>query len=294
MQRTKTYKTPDLICTGDWHLRENIPLCRIDDFQKAQWGKVQFVKDLQVKYNCPVIHSGDLFDIWKPSPWLLSKAIQHLPDKFYSIFGNHDLPQHSLDLQDKSGIYNLNQAGKLRILNGVHWGQDPDEFDGEAGWFGGSEMLVYHVMAYQGKKPWPGCTDPMGAKLLRKYPQYKFILLGHNHKPFTETHEGRLLVNPGSLMRQESDQMDFKPRVYLYYADTNTVEPVYLPIEQGVVTRGHIEVKEERDDRINAFISKLETDFEAGLDFKDNLEQFFQTNRVRKIVKELVYKSMES
>jgi len=291
MQRTKQHKAPDAILTSDWHLREKTPVCREDDFQKAQWRKVDFVSDLQKKYDCPVIFAGDLFHHWKPSPWLLTKTIEHLPAQFKVIYGNHDLPEHSILLEDKSGVFALKTALALEILPGTHWLGNPKEQISLT--IKGRSIIVYHVMTYQGRKPWPGCTDPMSAGLIRKL-KANLILTGHNHKPFTETHEGRLLVNPGSLMRQESDQMDFKPRVYLYYADTNTVEPVYLPIEQGVVTRGHIEVKEERDDRINAFISKLETDFEAGLDFKDNLEQFFQTNRVRKIVKELVYKSMES
>jgi N-acetylmuramoyl-L-alanine amidase len=43
-------------------------------------------KKLQEKHQCPVFHAGDLFDYWKPSPWLISKAIEHLPDKFYTIY----------------------------------------------------------------------------------------------------------------------------------------------------------------------------------------------------------------
>lgn len=293
MQRSKPHKAPTLIITSDWHLREDIPVCREDEeFQAAQWGKVQFVKDLQAKYKCPVIHGGDLFNHWKPSPWLLSKTIQHLPDDFYTIYGNHDLPQHALELQDKCGIYNLNQAKKLVILKGVHWGQDAEDYDGERDFFGGCGMLVYHTMTYQGQPPWPGCTDPKASKLLRKYPEYDLIVSGHNHQAFTETHKERLLVNPGSLMRQDADQIDFKPRVYLYYADSNTVEPVFLPIEAGVVSREHLEKKNERDDRIGAFISKLNDDWSASLDFRGNLEEFFQVNKIKKPIKKIIHKSL--
>ncbi len=298
MERTKQHKTVDAILTSDWHLREDTPVCRTDDFQASQWKKVDFISDLQKKHNCPVLFAGDLFNHWKPSPWLLSKTIDHLPAQFKAIYGNHCLPNHSILLQDKSGLFALKTANALEILPGRHWGENPgiDSFPSIE--IKDKKILVYHVMTYQGKKPWPGCKDPMGTKLLRQYPEYDLILTGHNHKPFTEHygHKGSrytTLANPGSLMRQDADQIDFRPRVYLYYADTNTVEPVYLPLESGVVSREHIEEREERDDRISAFITKLETDWEAGVNFQDNLEQFYQTNETEQDVKNIINESME-
>jgi len=84
------------------HLREDTPTCFIGDFQKEQWTAMDFISDLQEKYDCAVIHAGDLFHHWKPSPWLLSMAIQHLPKVFYTIYGQHDLPQHNTELMSKS------------------------------------------------------------------------------------------------------------------------------------------------------------------------------------------------
>ena len=299
MKRTLTPNKPDAILCSDFHLREDQPTCRTDNFVEAQWKKVDFVKDLQKKYDCPVFHSGDLFEYWKPSPNLLSETIKHLPWRFHTIYGNHDLPQHSMDLAYKSGVYTLWIAGELILLNGCHWGQTPDKNSWT--WIfpridGGEDtkgILAWHVMTYQGKKPWPGCVDPMAAKLLRKYPQYDLILTGHNHQSFTEEFEGRLLVNPGSLTRHKVDQIDHRPCVYLWYAKTNTVEPVYLPIEQGVISREHIEHSQERNDRIDAFISKLDNDWEAAVSFEENLERFEKSNNTRKSVMEIVYKAIE-
>ena len=121
MKRTKLNKIPTAILTSDWHLREDTPICRTDDYWNAQWKKVNFISKLQEKYDCPVIHAGDLFDKWKPSPWLLSTTISILPKKFYTIFGQHDLPQHSLDLEHKSGINTLRQAKSLTVIDGYHW-----------------------------------------------------------------------------------------------------------------------------------------------------------------------------
>lgn len=303
MKRTKTKITnlPSAILTSDWHLREDQPVCRTDNFWEAQWEKVDFIKELQEKYDCMVIHAGDLFNHWKPSPYLLSQAIEHIPYGLWSIYGNHDLPQHNMDLSIKSGLHTLNKAQILRTFSfvdeavkdwkiyGVHWNEIPVNNPK----MGERTVLVWHVMNYQ-KKPWPGCTDPMAAKLLRKYPQYDLIVTGHNHQAFVEEHEGRLLVNPGSLTRQEADQIDFRPRVYLWWAGENRVEPVYLPINEGVITREHIEKIERRDERIEAFISKLDGKWKTAMSFEENLERFIKANNIRQPVMDIIYKAIET
>ena len=289
MQRTiKRRNKASAILTADWHLREDTPTAFTGDFQAEQWIAVDFIASLQEEHDCYVIHAGDLFNNWKPSPWLLTMAMRHLPRRFHTIYGNHDLPQHNLELADKCGVNVLREAGKLTVLPTCHWGQTPDGFSSTL-----FNIVAWHVMTYQGKKPWPGCTDPMAASLLRKYPQYDLILTGHNHKTFVEEHEGRVLVNPGGITRQASDQIDFKPCVFLWYADTNTVEPVYLPYTEGAISREHIDVIEQRDARIDAFISKLNSDWDVSLSFEDNIEAFCQANSVREPIKQIIYKALE-
>lgn len=290
-------KKASAILGSDFHIRETTPECRTEEeFLPAQWGKLDFISDLQKEHECPVLHGGDLFHHWKPSPWLLTKAMQHLPENFFTIYGQHDLPAHALADQDKSGIYALAEAGRLVILPGTHWGESPSIPSLTIGQ--GKEIqrkiLVWHKMTYQGQKPFPGCTDPRAGGILRKYSEYDLVLTGDNHKPFVEEHGGRLLVNPGSLMRQSADQIDFKPRVYLYYADENRVEPVFLPIKSGVVSRAHIERSSQRDGRIGAFVDRIDGDWIAGMSFENNLEMFFQTNKVRSTVKDIIYKAIET
>lgn len=281
----------DAIFTGDWHLRDSKPTCRTDDFEKEQWKKVEFISSLQRKYQCPVYHSGDLFHHWKPSPYLLSRTMEHLPKNFYTIYGNHDLPNHSINEQDKCGIFVLKKAGRLRVLSGVHWGETPTE--GMTVDINGRSILIWHVMNWQGVRPWPGCTDPRAGALLRKYPNYDCILTGHNHKTFVETLGERVLVNPGAITRQAADQIDFHPKVYLYHSNTNTVESIHLPVVSGVITRAHIENEEERNNRITAFVSQLTGEWEASLNFEKNLEKFFQTNTVRNEIKQIIYESLD-
>lgn len=289
-------KNPDAILCSDIHLREDQPTCRTDDYQAAQWNKLGFIRNLQRKYVCDVYNAGDLFHHWKPSPGLLSWTIANLPNQFHTIYGQHDLPQHNFDLRNKSGIHTLETDNTLTVLDECHFGQEPKE-ESIIRYSGTSyrrSILVWHKMVWQGKKLWPGQTDPSAKRLLRRYPQFNLILVGDNHQPFVEEYEGRLLVNPGSMMRMTADQIDHKPRVYLWYAETNTVEPVYLPIEQGVISREHIDRTEKRDGRIDAFISKLDNDYKAAVSFEENLERFAKTNKVRESVMEIVYKSIES
>ena len=281
---------PDLIITGDWHLRETIPICRTDDFRQAQWDKVLFVYNLQIKYDCPVIHSGDLFDHWKPSPYLLSATIQNIPTDFLTIYGNHDLPQHSLELADKSGVNVLHVAKALIVLPGNHWGEDfIKPFYTPL-----SKLIgIWHVMTYQGKTPWPRCTDLSAKQILEKYPEYDLIITGHNHKSFVEKLDGRLLINPGSLTRQTADQIDHEPCVYLWFAKDNSCQKVLLPFSKGVISREHIEKETARNDRLLAFIEKLNQEFDPDISFEDNLEKMIKISAVRKSVVQIIRKALE-
>jgi DNA repair exonuclease SbcCD nuclease subunit len=72
------YKLPDkydAILGADLHIRESVPACRIDDYINAQWTKLLFIQNLCEKNGCPFLVAGDLFDHWKPSPYLLSRCI---------------------------------------------------------------------------------------------------------------------------------------------------------------------------------------------------------------------------
>jgi len=291
MKRTLTLiKQPSAILTADWHLREDTPICRTDNFEEAMWKKVKTISNLQAAYDCIVLHAGDLFHHWKPSPSLLSKTIERLPAQFYTVYGQHDLPQHNFEMRDRSGIHTLEVAGALTVLQGCHWGQIPkypsDKYINQS-------ILVWHKMTYGNREPYPGCLDPHANVLLRKYPQFDLIVTGDNHESFIVEYEGRLLVNPGSLTRQTATQIDYKPKVYLWYAKDNTVEPYYLPIDEDVVSREHLDRTEERDERIQAFVDRLDGEWDAGLTFEENLEKAIKANKIPEVVSEIIYKAIE-
>jgi len=93
-------------------------------------------------------------------------------------------------------------------------------------------------------------------------------------------------------MRTTADQADHKPRVYFWYAQENRAEPIFLPIEENVIDRSHIDMAEAKDERIEAYVSRLSEELEIGLDFQGNLETYFRSNRTRKGVQDKVWGSM--
>jgi hypothetical protein len=128
---------------------------------------------------------------------------------------------------------------------------------------------------------------------MKKLSGYDLIVTGDNHLPFVVKEGNQLLVNPGSMMRMTASQIDHKPRVYLWFADDNTVKPVYLPIKQGVISREHIDRQKDKDKKIEAFVEHLKDNYEVGLSFEKNLEKYFRQNRTRKPVEQLVWRAME-
>jgi DNA repair exonuclease SbcCD nuclease subunit len=290
--------TPDAILTADWHLRDTAPSCREqEEFMSSQWNKVNFITHLQQKYDCPVLHAGDLFDNWKPSPFLLAQTLINLPQHFHTIYGNHDLPQHSLELQNKTGIHVLYTAYRLKLFHGLHWLQEPNNYQEYVTTIKGRKILLRHIMTHQGSKPFPGSNDTPAGGLLRskKYKGIDLIVTGHNHKSFVEEYNGNLLVNPGAITRQDSDEGDVIPCVYLYYAETNSVRRVDLPCLTGVVSKPeNVQRTEDRTERISAFINKLEGGVMTDLDFDKNLESFYSKNNIEKEIIQIISQATDA
>lgn len=301
----KEFKKADAILAADIHLRPDIPVCRTDNYFGAMSNKTDCILELSEKHDCVILMAGDIGQ-WPEKAWptwllewVINKFLNH---KIICIPGQHDLPNHKLDLWQKSGIGVLQAAGAIQILGinntycilfdkfllrGYPYGE-PLGF--ECPFYIDENVLnkqrkiaMTHQTVLSGKSMFDGIQ---GLELLREFPEYDLILSGDNHLPFVIEYQGRILVNPGSMMRNTADQIDHKPRVYLWYADENRVEPVYLPIEQGVISREHISNVEEKKNRFDAMIKRIEEDVEIELSFEDNMTKYFKKYRTEKAVKE--------
>jgi DNA repair exonuclease SbcCD nuclease subunit len=277
----------------------------LDNFWDTQWKKIRFILNLAKELEVPIIIGGDFFHHWKPSPYLLATTIGIIKTYaaayytiLYTVYGQHDLPDHNFDLNYKSGLYTLEKADVVKILPIGNWGQSPEFGPGYKAPTIFHEparpMTVWHKFVWDGKEiPWPGCDELTADQVLDKYPQYDLILTGDHHKPFVHEKDGRLLVNPGPITRQNADN-DFKPRVYLWYDDDNKVEPVYLPIEEGVITREHIDKAKHRTEKLQSFVQRLDAKWEVSVSFLRNLKQYVSANKIRDHITSIIYKSIEN
>lgn len=304
-KRRKTLNKASAILLSDWHIREDQPACRTDNFWEAQENKIDFILNLAKENDCPILCAGDLGHKPRWSCRLLEWAINKFRGyKIFVIAGQHDILEHRLETWPQSGIGVLNAAGAVefisfpKIINNkfivypFSYGEEiiaPQKNDSDL-----PKIAMVHQMIVETKDLFPNQNALKGNQLLKKHLKFSLICSGDNHNPFVSEYEGRLLVNPGSMMRMTGAQIDHTPRVYKWYAEENTVEAIYLPIEQGVVTRIHIEDKEIRDKRMESFVSRMTDDFEVSLSFENNLEEYFQTNRTKPSVKDKAFAAMEA
>jgi len=304
---------PRAILTADWHLRPDTPICRTDEFVDTMIEKVKFVLNLSAQYDhIPILIAGDIGN--KPHGqmgwpcWLLEWIISLFHNKHIVVIpGQHDLPNHQLDRLDESGLGVLMSCGSVWKsaenypcgyfdVHPFPYGIEIEHRDSQKRVDGKGmkrNVAMSHQMVIENKPLWPGQNAPKGHALLKKWPCYDLILTGDNHNPFVVEHKGRLLVNPGSLMRQTAEQIDHRPRVYLWDAETNEVEPVYIPINKNAVTRDHIDPKNEKDKRLQAFVRHSKQDMTGEIDFRKNMEIHFDNNRVRKPIKDRVWETIE-
>ena len=304
MRTRNIKKKPTAILTADIELRSFAPKCRTDDHWEAQCRKISWLRDLQEKYNCPIFDAGDLFDKkYKsyPSHFLLKSVLRMLPNHIYTIPGNHDLPGKTIDNYSNSAMAVLEESGKLHVVTnpmlikdiwicGFPWGVEIKEnyiIDP------GLNVALIHEMIYKDFEPFPGCGGYTAKQILELLPNMDLIVTGHNHQTFVEELDGRILVNPGSLMRNDADQIDHKPCVFLWYGEDNSIEQVFVPIEENVISREHIEEKRDKDERLDAFVEKLGEQTIDGINFVKNLTSAVSSNKIGKQVENKIWKYFE-
>lgn len=293
---------PDAILVGDIHLRDDQPRCRLDDFLATQKRKGLALKELwEDMGRPPVLQPGDVFDRWKASPQTINLALLYFPPMF-TIVGNPGKHNYQTDEGfEKDALSVVRSSYKnwtilkhpFMLDNGIQlhpclWGKEPIDISKGKN---GIDVLITHRNLLDGPSAYDGEDSRM---FLEKCSTlgYNLVLSGHNHKPFVKQHGRSLLINPGSFTRQSASE-DHRPKVYLWYAKTNTVEAVYIPIEEGVISRDHIDEPKVRDERIEAFVKRLDQDLEISINFKDNVLSRLSKTKIRDIVTERIMEAVD-
>lgn len=281
-------RKPDAILCADLHFRDSQPICRTDDYFVAQRKKIEFLKELCIEINNPdllVLCAGDVFHKARSSKQLETFLLENILFRIHTIPGNHDLPEHNLNNLDDSSLGIMQAAGKnITVyetpLEQMHVVEIKNR-----------KIGLIHKLTHNETPVTAGETiiSYSAKKLLKDFPELDIIVTGDNHQTFTAKYKNRLLINPGSLMRMTADQIDHQPCVYLYCADDNTVDHVYIPIEKNVISRVHIEKDEQYNKRLESYISAMNEQYEVSLSFTKNIEAYFKANEVREPVKEIIW-----
>ncbi len=237
--------------------------------------------------------------------WFISKIDKDI--RIFLIPGQHDLINHRLDLWEQSGIGVLHAAEVISLygFDKFPCNIEFDDFCLNAFPYGigiqhielvnisKPQIAITHEMIIKNQKLWPDQEAPKGNSVLKKFPEFSIIHSGDNHNSFIVEIGKRKLINSGNITRITADQEDFPPRVYLWYAETNDIEAVYLPIEQGVISRTHIEVAKDRENRNKAFITRVNSMDDLEIDYEDNLVAYFKKYKTEIPVKNKVMEAVE-
>ena len=257
----------DAIIGADAHWRLGNPKCWINgSYIESLEEKLAFICKLTEKHDCPFLFSGDWFDEAKPVPEVLRRSMHHLPLEMIGIPGQHDLPQHNIQLFDTSGISLLN------LFDGINISATPF---GDCRRFKIKERKIglLHRFTFQLNAPWPGAIGSTSPKLIKEFSDLDLLIIGDNHKPWSCEKNGLRIVNCGSMIRKTSDQMDYVPRVYGWVAETNTVVKIDLPYSKNSISDKHIVDEREINDKMISFVEGLETDVDSmGLNLEKNIQ----------------------
>jgi len=283
-----------LLVTADWHLTEEKPRCRLDkDWIDAQKKIISWVYVLAEEEKAHVVIIGDWADKSIISPvltnYFLQKAV-HLTNyseeglKTYILGGNHDFPYHNFENKDRSSFGTLwaltcelekNPNGFIRSFSEIgmagHWNKEPE---------GSNEEIVgIHILAYKKTIP-PYIRGAVTAQDLKdRFPKAKYIFTGDNHSSWTKEIDGTLILNPGCLIRQTSDKINYQPVVYIVDTEIGEFETIDVPDKMEMVTDEYITVENERNDRIDAFVESVKSGEKISLNFIENLEREMKLNK---------------
>jgi len=272
---------------ADTHLRQMNPRCRVDDYWKAQKDVLKFAKKLQKKYGVPFLTAGDIFHKHNPTLITVTLALKHFPYG-YAISGNHDLPKHKLELQDKSGVQCLHEAGNVYflkeaeqvdlgndvILHGFPFGTEVKKAPKD----GKKHIAICHFYSYNNKNEcYKTCQSSTISKHRKILKNYDLVIIGDNHIPW----KYKNTISPGSTMQIVSNQKDYKPCLYAY--DGKQITAIPIPIEKGTVTEEHIINKKHSTELSKALTDKIKNKkLCADVDFRKNMNKFLSCNKVHK------------
>lgn len=290
---------------SDTHLLFDSPQARLDDTHKTGLEKFEYVLSWAKENSTVILHSADFFD--KRRSWYLLPEIVTLLKKYevpiLAVFGQHDQYMRSMVTRHATMLGILEQAGLVEILGSAHF-----ETHEEIRWCikgagyqeeipAPDEECDYNILVIHApvavEPLWPGHNYIDAEKFLAEHTEFDMILCGDIHRSFGIIDKvGRWILNTGPMIRRRAVDYNFQHKPGFWVIDTEkeigpkqvTWEEIpHLPAEK-VLSRDHIEREEESEEILQEFVDAVDIQFDAGVDFDDNLERFLIANNISQSV----------
>lgn len=295
------------ILCSDLHFTHSAPTARSaePDWYAAMQRPIEEVKALSVKHGAPIFVAGDIFDRWygadKEHTHQLCDFLRlaFYPREFHTIPGNHDLPNHSLDLIERSAYWTLKNSGTIRHLDQaaafgtrlvVHpfsWGKKITPLNKERG-DNRIHLALVHKFVWDKETGFPGAPDDgYVVNFYETVKGYDVVAVGDNHSPF----EFKNIFNCGTFLRRKRDERKHKTRVGMLL-DNGTVTTHYLDVSRDLWLEEKVE-QEATKVVGESVLQELRDLGPDSLDFRELVKQGLQQNRLSAEAQQIVLKSLE-
>jgi len=300
----------NFILTADWHLRSQRPRCRLDDdWLETQKKALDQILHYANEYHAGVICIGDIFHSTNETTNEIINMVQefaielqHIGGEFLILAGNHDLPQHNLENINRSAfqillnsinvseIQQLNHRVDIGSVSASNFGDIDKDLD--------ADIIFKHVLCFpENAKLPPNVKITKPSELFQQYKNTKYIFTGDYHRQFDyKKNINKILLNPGCLLRQAADMIDYEPSVFLITFDNGILGYHSLPIkdDEKMVTDEYIETEKERNARIDAFIERIKDNKSITFDFLENVHNLLKSNDIKDDIKNIILELMEN
>lgn len=271
--------TENIIFISDMHILGDNPVCRTDNLVQEQDKKMDFIVDFANKNNAIILSAGDQTDTPRNfiSFYKLSSALKRLKTDFLFCSGQHDKYMRTNNPNSIFLIEKLKLAKRLNenpyTINGINiygcdFGDMPTDPKTK------NNILVVHDSITTKELAIKHVDFKEAKEYLYENEKYDIILCGDIHRRFKLEIDGRVIMNSGPLLRKEASMyfMDYSPG--FYFLSNGKMEFIEIPHNKDAMSRGHIKIKEERDQNIVNFdIMATNSDIDSIILEKLKLEE---------------------
>jgi DNA repair exonuclease SbcCD nuclease subunit len=270
------------VVSGDQHLRYDKPVCRTETeeewlvFQEREFQKII---DFTNENKAILCLTGDLFDIPRVPAEIVNMAVRvlnRLDTPAYMISGNHEKLYHREANVDISSIGVFKNHPKVHYLEASenvygtrfeHSAVIPD-----------TDITLVHTLCFRTEDDKPFGVEALTAReLADRYPT-QYIFVGDMHEPWVYTSHKQCVISSGKMTSQTVKEGEQCPQVYLIDTERGTCASYEL--DNPDVSREHLDIREQRDSRIQQALELIKKGVHISLSFKDNLHKKMESSGI--------------